>query len=57
MNLGLVALAGVISFISPRCLPVVPMHRSVLAGIMGRSSVMTVFGALALYKAVKPSHG
>lgn len=39
VELGLALLAGTASFISPCCLPMVPMYLSYLAGIAGRSQV------------------
>lgn len=38
LELGLALLAGVASFVSPCCLPMVPMYLSYLTGIAGRSS-------------------
>src|SRR2546423_3893306 len=37
-ELGLALVAGIVSFISPCCLPMVPMYLSYLAGIAGRST-------------------
>ena len=37
-ELGLALVAGIVSFISPCCLPMVPMYLSYLAGIAGRSA-------------------
>src|SRR5215471_7558430 len=39
VELGLTLLAGVISFISPRCLAMVPMCLSFLVSIVGRSNI------------------
>lgn len=38
IDLGLALVAGVVSFASPCCLPMVPMYPSYLAGIAGRSA-------------------
>jgi cytochrome c-type biogenesis protein len=38
LELGLAFVAGVVSFVSPCCLPMVPMYLSYLAGIAGRSA-------------------
>jgi cytochrome c-type biogenesis protein len=38
IELGLALVAGVVSFVSPCCLPMVPMYLSYLAGIAGRSA-------------------
>jgi cytochrome c-type biogenesis protein len=38
IELGLAFVAGLVSFVSPCCLPMVPMYLSYLAGIAGRSA-------------------
>ncbi len=42
IELGLALVAGTASFISPCCLPMVPMYLSYLAGIAGRSQITPV---------------
>ncbi|MDQ2831559.1 MAG: cytochrome c biogenesis protein CcdA [Chloroflexota bacterium] len=41
VELGLAFVAGLVSFASPCCLPMVPMYLSYLAGIAGRGTVVT----------------
>ena len=50
--------AGVISFVSPCCLPMVPMYLSYLAGIAGRSTtgpVLQPLGATGTFAVARPS--
>lgn len=44
VELGLAFVAGIVSFISPCCLPMVPLYLSYLAGIAGRGSGRTILG-------------
>jgi len=41
VELGLAFVAGLVSFVSPCCLPMVPMYLSYLAGIAGRGTAVT----------------
>ncbi len=41
VELGLAVVAGLVSFVSPCCLPMVPMYLSYLAGIAGRGTAIT----------------
>ena len=41
VELGLAFVAGLVSFVSPCCLPMVPMYLSYLAGIAGRGATTT----------------
>src|ERR687888_1811412 len=50
--------AGVISFVSPCCLPMVPMYLSYLAGIAGCSTtgpVLQPLGATGTFAVARPS--
>jgi len=61
IELGLAVVAGLVSFISPCCLPMVPMYLSYLAGIAGRGTTVaalaspTSTGAVTAVRA-QPSH-
>lgn len=60
VELGLALVAGMVSFISPCCLPMVPMYLSYLAGIAGRStgrSVLRPAGAGAAIAVAMPARG
>src|SRR5438445_9621798 len=55
---GLALVAGVASFISPCCLPMVPMYLSYLAGIAGRSTnrpILQPAGGIASVAVTAPS--
>ena len=47
VELGLAFVAGLVSFVSPCCLPMVPMYLSYLAGIAGRGTVVTALASPA----------
>jgi len=47
VELGLAVVAGLVSFVSPCCLPMVPMYLSYLAGIAGRGTVVTALASPA----------
>lgn len=60
VELGLALVAGVVSFISPCCLPMVPMYLSYLAGIAGRGAgrpVLQPAGAGATVAIAAPARG
>lgn len=46
LELGLALVAGIVSFISPCCLPMAPMYLSYLGGIAGRTSPRPVLQAV-----------
>lgn len=45
VELGLAFVAGIVSFVSPCCLPMVPMYLSYLAGIAGRGTTVTALAS------------
>jgi len=47
VELGLAVVAGLVSFVSPCCLPMVPMYLSYLAGIAGRGTAVTALASPA----------
>ncbi len=47
VEIGLAFVAGLVSFVSPCCLPMVPMYLSYLAGIAGRGTAVTALASPA----------